>query len=87
MRVVLGMVLFHLLSASAAEIGSQWDPCAVAWVRPGLPLLSNLAWPHSAFQSCPFLMLGVTRLLLIFVGGERFSSWASFGHPWFFAAP
>ena len=35
----------HLLSASAAEIGFQWDPLTLAWIRPGLPLLSNLAGP------------------------------------------
>ena len=33
----------HLLSASAAEIGFRWNPDALAWSRPGLPLLSNLA--------------------------------------------
>ena len=33
----------HLLSASAAEIVFRWDPFALAWSRPGLPLLSNLA--------------------------------------------
>ena len=43
--VVLVMVPVHLLSASAAEIGFTWDPVALAWVRPGLPLLSNLAGP------------------------------------------
>ena len=77
----------HLLSASAAEIGFQWDPHAQAWVRPGLPLHSNLAGPTSAFQELLFQMLGVTTLLLIFVVRERFSRWASFGYPWFFAAP
>ena len=35
----------HLLSASAAEIGFQWDSHALAWTRPGLPLLSYLAGP------------------------------------------
>ena len=35
----------HLLSASAAEIGFRRDPLALAWSRPGLPLLSNLAGP------------------------------------------
>ena len=35
----------HLLSASAAEIGIQWDSHTLAWTRPGLPLLSNLAGP------------------------------------------
>ena len=41
----------HLLSASAAEIGFQWDPDALAWSRPGLPLLSNLAGPVQQFKS------------------------------------
>ena len=41
----------HLLSASAAEIGIQWDPRALAWVRPGLPLLSNLAGPIQHFKA------------------------------------
>ena len=41
----------HLLSASAAEIGFRWDPHALAWVRPGLPLLSNLAGPVQHFRS------------------------------------
>ena len=36
---------FHLLSASAAEIGFRWDPLTLAWSRPGLSLLSNLAGP------------------------------------------
>ena len=35
----------HLLSASAAEIGFRWDPVALAWSRPGLLLLSDLAGP------------------------------------------
>ena len=33
----------HLLSSSAAEIGFLWNPIALAWVRPGFALLSNLA--------------------------------------------
>ena len=37
--------------ASAAEIGFQWDPDALAWVRPGLPLLSNLAGPIQHFRA------------------------------------
>ena len=41
----------HLLSASAAEIGFQWDPHALAWVRPGLPLLGNLAGPIQHFRA------------------------------------
>ena len=41
----------HLLLASAAEIGFEWDPHALAWVRPGLPLLSNLAGPIQHFRA------------------------------------
>ena len=41
----------HLLLASAAEIGFQWDPHALAWVRPGLPLLSDLAGPIQHFRA------------------------------------
>ena len=41
----------HLLSASAAEIGFRWDPDALAWSRPGLPLLGNLAGPLQHFKA------------------------------------
>ena len=41
----------HLLSASAAEIGFRWVPLALAWSRPGLPLLSNLAGPTQIFKA------------------------------------
>ena len=41
----------HLLSASAAEIRFRWDPLALAWSRPGLLLLSNLAGPVQHFKA------------------------------------
>ena len=41
----------HLLSASAAETGFQWDPLALGWSRPGLPLLSNLTGPVQHFKT------------------------------------
>ena len=41
----------HLLSASAAEMGFQWDPDALAWSRPGLLLLSTLAGPLQHFKA------------------------------------
>ena len=41
----------HLLSASAAEIGFGWNPDALAWVCPGLPLLSNLAGPFQHLKT------------------------------------
>ena len=40
-----------LLSASAAEIGFRWDPDALAWIRPGLPMLSDLAGPIQHFKA------------------------------------
>ena len=48
----------HLLSASAAENGFRWDPLALAWSRPGLPLLSNLAGPVQHFKAA---ILGAWR--------------------------
>ena len=47
----LGHGPIHLLLASAAEIGFQWDSHSLAWVRPGLPLLGNLAGPVQHFRS------------------------------------
>ena len=41
----------HLLVSSAAEIGFRWDPYSLAWHRPGLPLLSNLAGPVQHFRA------------------------------------
>ena len=41
----------HLLSASAAEIGFRWDPLALGWSRPGLPMLSNLAGTVQSFKA------------------------------------
>ena len=41
----------HLLFASATEIGFRWDPLALAWSRPGLLLLSNLAGPIQHFKA------------------------------------
>ena len=41
----------HLLSAKPAEIGFRWNPDALAWARPGLPQLSNLAGPIQHFKS------------------------------------
>ena len=41
----------HLLSACAAEIGFRWDPLSLAWSRPGLSLLGNLAGPVQHFKA------------------------------------
>ena len=60
------MVLSIFFHASAAEIGFRWDPLALAWSRPGLPLLSNLAVLFSISRLLS-LMLGATRFLLTFV--------------------
>ena len=51
MRVVLGMVLiiFFLLVLLKLDFGRIQMP--FAWVRPGLPLLSNLAGPVQHFKA------------------------------------
>ena len=49
---------YSFSSASAAEIGFRWNPDALAWVRPGLPLLSNLAGPVQHFKAA---ILGAWR--------------------------
>ena len=41
----------HLLSSSAAEIWFRWNPDTLAWVRPGLPMLSILAGPIQHFKT------------------------------------
>ena len=41
----------HLLCSSAARIGFQWNPVALAWIRPGLPMLSHIAGPIQYFRS------------------------------------
>ena len=46
-----GHAPIHLLVSSAAEIGFQWEPLSLAWSRPGLPLLSNLAGPIQHFRA------------------------------------
>ena len=61
----------HLLSASAAEIGFQWDP--MPWLGLGLVCLCLVIWlALFSISKLLFLMLGVTRLLLILVGGKVF---------------
>ena len=62
----------HVLSASAAEIGFRWDPLALAWARPGLPLLSNLAGLVQHFLKLLFWVLGVARFQLVFCGRAGF---------------
>ena len=38
-------------SLCAAVIGFRWDPLALSWSRPGLPLLSNLTGPLQHFKA------------------------------------
>ena len=47
----LGHGPVHLLVASAADIGFQWDPRTLGSVRSGLLVLSNLAGPIQHFKS------------------------------------
>ena len=41
----------HLLCSSAARIGFWWNPVVLAWERPGLPVLSQIAGPIQHFKS------------------------------------
>ena len=76
----------HLLSASAAEIGFRWDPLTLAWSRPGLPLLSNLAGPIQHFKAA-ILDAWRSKVGADLCGWEGFSGWAVAGCAWLFAAP
>ena len=76
----------HLLSKSAAEIGFQWDPVALAWVRPGLPMLDNLTCPIQHFRSA-ILDAWRNRVAVDLCGRKGFRGGTPFGYSWFFAAP
>ena len=76
----------HLLLASAAEIGFQWDPHALAWVRPGLPLLSNSAGPIQHFRAA-ILDAWRNRVAADLRRRKGFRGGPLFGCSWFFAAP
>ena len=81
-----GHGLIHLLSASAAEIGFRWDPLALAWSRPGLPLLINLAGPVQHFKAV-ILDGWRNKVAADFCGREGFQEWPNAGCAWLFAAP
>ena len=51
MRVVLGMVLFIFFLLALLKLVSNGDSHALAWIRPGLPLLSYLAGPLQHFRA------------------------------------
>ena len=72
----------HLLSASAAEIGFRWDPIALAWSRPGLPLLSNLAGPVQHFKAA-LLDAWRNKVAAHLCGRKGFRA----GFSWLLAAP
>ena len=68
----------HLLSASAAEIGFRWDPLTLAWSRPGLPLLCNLAGPIQHFKAA-LLDAWRNKVAAGLCSREGFSGWAFAG--------
>ena len=43
--------LAHLLSVSVLRLFFRWDPLAMGWSRPGLPLLGDLAGPIQHFKT------------------------------------
>ena len=76
----------HLLSASAAEIGFRWYPLALAWSRPGFPLLSNLAGPVQHFRAA---LLGAwcNKIAADLCAREGFRGGPLPGCTWLLAAP
>ena len=82
----LGHGPIHLPSTSAAEIGFRWNPVALAWVRPGLPMLSNLAGPIQHFKAA-VLDAWRNKAAADLCGRGRFSGRAIAGCSWLFAAP
>ena len=76
----------HLLSASVAEIGFRWDPLALAWSRPDLPLLSNLAGPIQLVKAA-ILDAWRNKVAADLCGREGFRGGPLLGCPWLFAAP
>ena len=77
----VGHGLIHLLSASVAEIGFRWDFDALAWSRPGLPLLSNLAGPLQHFKAA-ILDAWRNKVAVALCGGKVFEV----GPCWMFMA-
>ena len=76
----------HLLSCSAADIGFRWDSSALAWIRPGLPMLDNLAGPIQHFRSA-ILDAWRNKVAGDLCGREGISGWSPAGCSWFSAAP
>ena len=76
----------HLLSTSAAVIGFRWESFALAWSRPGLLRLSNLA---GSLQHLKDTILDAWRnkVAADFCGRKGFRGWAFAGCPWLLAAP
>ena len=69
MKVALGMDLFAHSLPVLLRLGFRWNPVALAWVRPGLPMLSNLAGPLQHFKA-RLVVLGF-RWDLVRVGWYR----------------
>ena len=84
--VVPGHGPIHLLSSSAAEIGFRWNPDALAWVKPSLPLLSDLAGPIQHFRSA-ILDAWRNKVAADLCGRRGFSWWSLAGYSWLSAAP
>ena len=77
---------FHLLSSSAAEIGFQWNPVALAWMRPGLPMLSHIAGPIQHFRSA-ILDAWRDNVPVDLCGREGFRGGPLLDIPWLSSAP
>ena len=77
----------HLLSASAVEIDFRWDPDALAWSRPGLLQLSNLAGLLQHFKDA-ILDAWRNKVAADLCGRKGFRDGPLLdGYPWLLAVP
>ena len=80
------MVLSTFFLLVLLRLVFQWDLDALAWSRPGLPFLSNLAGPVQHFKA-PLLDAWRNNIAVDLCGREGFSGRAFVGYAWVFAAP
>ena len=86
MTVVLGTVLFIFFRLALLRLVFQWNPDALAWVRPGLPLLSNFAGPVQHFRAA-ILDAWRNRVAVDLCGRKGFRGGPLTGYSWLFTAP
>ena len=86
MRVALGMVLSIFSLLVLLRLDSGGDPLALAWTRPDLPLLCNLAGLVLHVKAA-VLDAWRNKVAAALLWEGWFSEWSAAGCSWLFAAP